>query len=47
MSDSGTCESTFISTTKHERKNLNIERLEKIINKKQINKLFNLMDTLF
>ena len=47
MSDSGTCESTFISTTKHERKNLNIERLEKIINKKQINKLFNLMDNLF
>ncbi len=47
MSDSGTCESTFISTNKHERKNLNIERLEKIVNKKQINKLFNLMDTLF
>ncbi len=46
-SESGTCESTFISTNKHERKNLNIERLEKIVNKKQINKLFNLMDTLF
>ena len=47
ISESGTCESTFISTAKHERKNLNIERLEKIVNKKQINKLFNLMDTLF
>ena len=46
-SESGTCESTFISTNKHERKNLNIERLEKIVNKKQINKLFNLMDTLY
>ena len=46
MSESKASESTFI-TIKNERKNLNIERLEKIGNKKQIIQLFILMDSIF
>ena len=46
MSESKASESTFI-TIKNERKNLNIDRLEKIGNKKQIIQLFNLMDSIF